>query len=93
MVPTDMKEGENAMYRIAKSRDRKTMNMIKVKCIKNEIERFLKKMKISRIYDVSISINYSIKRVGAHPLSKIFLQMTSLNILCIEFKNLGSKVT
>jgi hypothetical protein len=37
------KEGENDIYRMTKSRERKTRDIIKVKCIKNEIERLLTK--------------------------------------------------
>jgi hypothetical protein len=37
------KEGENDIYRIAKSRERKTTDIIQVKCIKDEIERLLTK--------------------------------------------------
>jgi hypothetical protein len=36
-------EGENDIYRMAKSRERKTRNIIQVKCIKDEIERLLTK--------------------------------------------------
>jgi hypothetical protein len=39
------KEGENDIYRMAKSRERKTRNIIQVKCIKNETERLLNKDK------------------------------------------------
>jgi hypothetical protein len=38
VVPTDTKEGANIMYRIAKSIDRKMMDMIQVKCNMDEIE-------------------------------------------------------
>jgi hypothetical protein len=37
------KEGENDIYRMAKSRERKTRDIIQVKCIKDEIERLLTK--------------------------------------------------
>jgi hypothetical protein len=36
-----MKEGENDIYRMAKSRERKTRDIIQVKCIKDETERLL----------------------------------------------------
>jgi hypothetical protein len=35
------KEGEKDIYRMAKSRERKTSDIIQVKCIKDEIERLL----------------------------------------------------
>jgi hypothetical protein len=38
-----MKEGENDFYRMAKSRERKTRDIIQVKCIKDETERLLTK--------------------------------------------------
>jgi hypothetical protein len=38
-----MKEGENDIYRMAKSRDRKTRDIIQVKCIKDETEQLLTK--------------------------------------------------
>jgi hypothetical protein len=37
------KEGENDIYRMAKSRERKTRDIIQVKCIKDETERLLTK--------------------------------------------------
>jgi hypothetical protein len=62
------KEREKDIYRMAKSRERKTRDIIQVKCINDATER-LKKMKISRIGGGSISINSSMKTVGAHQLS------------------------
>jgi hypothetical protein len=38
-----MKEGENDIYRMVKSRERKTRDIIQVKCINDEIERLLTK--------------------------------------------------
>jgi hypothetical protein len=38
-----MKEGENDIYTMAKSRERKTRDIIQVKCIKDETERLLTK--------------------------------------------------
>jgi hypothetical protein len=38
-----MKEGEKDIYRMAKSRERKTSDIIQVKCIKDETERLLTK--------------------------------------------------
>jgi hypothetical protein len=38
-----MKEGEKDIYRMAKSRERKMMDIIQVKCIKDETERLLTK--------------------------------------------------
>jgi hypothetical protein len=58
------KEGEKDIYRIAKSRERKTMDIIQVKCIKDATET-----KISRTSGGSISTNSSMKTVGARPLS------------------------
>jgi hypothetical protein len=63
-----MKEWED-IYRMAKSGERKTRDIIQVKCIKDATERFLTKMKISRTSGGSISINSSIKTVRARPLS------------------------
>jgi hypothetical protein len=37
------RKGENDIYRMAKSRERKTRDIIQVKCIKNETERLLTK--------------------------------------------------
>jgi hypothetical protein len=37
------KVGENDIYRMAKSRERKTRDIIQVKCIKDETERLLTK--------------------------------------------------
>jgi hypothetical protein len=37
------KEGENDIYRMAKSKERKTRDIIQVKCINNETERLLTK--------------------------------------------------
>jgi hypothetical protein len=39
----DMKEGENDIYRMAKSTERKMRDIIQVKCIKGETERLLTK--------------------------------------------------
>jgi hypothetical protein len=39
----DMKEGEKDIYRMAKSRERKTRDIIQVKCIKDATERLLSK--------------------------------------------------
>jgi hypothetical protein len=64
-----MKKGEKDIYRMAKSKERKTRDIIQVKCIKDETERLLTKDKISRIGGGSISTNSSIKTVGARPLS------------------------
>jgi hypothetical protein len=36
-----MKEGEKDIYKMAKSRERKTKDIIQVKCIKDETERLL----------------------------------------------------
>jgi hypothetical protein len=41
----DTKEGENDIYRMAKSKERKTRDIIQVKCIKDETKRFLTKDK------------------------------------------------
>jgi hypothetical protein len=41
----DTKEGEKAIYRMAKSRERKMRDIIQVKCIKDETERLLTKDK------------------------------------------------
>jgi hypothetical protein len=38
-----MKEGEKDIYRMTKNRERKTRDIIRVKCIKDEIERLLTK--------------------------------------------------
>jgi hypothetical protein len=38
-----MKEGENDIYRMTKSQERKTRNIIQVKCIKDATERLLTK--------------------------------------------------
>jgi hypothetical protein len=38
-----MKEGEKNIYRMAKSRERKTRDIIQVKCIKDVTERLLTK--------------------------------------------------
>jgi hypothetical protein len=40
-----MKEGENDIYKMARSRERKTRDIIQVKCIKDETERVLTKDK------------------------------------------------
>jgi hypothetical protein len=40
-----MKEEEKDIYRMAKSRERKTGDIIKVRCIKDETERLLTKVK------------------------------------------------
>jgi hypothetical protein len=37
------KEGEKDIYKMAKSRERKTRDIIQVKCIKDETKRFLTK--------------------------------------------------
>jgi hypothetical protein len=37
------KEGEKGIYRMAKSRERNTRDIIQIKCIKDEIERLLTK--------------------------------------------------
>ena len=39
----DTKEGENDIYRMARTRDRKTRDFIQVKCIKDEREQLLVK--------------------------------------------------
>jgi hypothetical protein len=39
----DTKEGENDIYRMTKSRERKTRDIIQVKCIKDEIVQLLTK--------------------------------------------------
>jgi hypothetical protein len=39
----DMKEGEKDIYRMVKSRERKTRDIIQVKCIKDATERLLTK--------------------------------------------------
>jgi hypothetical protein len=39
----DMKEGEKDIYRMAKSRERKTSDIIQVKCIKDVTEQLLTK--------------------------------------------------
>jgi hypothetical protein len=38
-----MKEGENDIYRMAKSKERKMSDIIQIKCIKDETERLLTK--------------------------------------------------
>jgi hypothetical protein len=38
-----MKEGEKDIYRMSKSRERKTRDIIQIKCIKDETERLLTK--------------------------------------------------
>jgi hypothetical protein len=38
-----MKEGENDIYRMAKSEERKMSDIIQIKCIKDETERLLTK--------------------------------------------------
>jgi hypothetical protein len=62
------KEGEKDIYRMAKSRERKTRGIIQVKCIKDETERLLTEDE-DRTVDGSISTNSSIKTVGARPLN------------------------
>jgi hypothetical protein len=39
----DTKEGENDIYRMVKNRERKTRDIIQVKCIKDVTERLLTK--------------------------------------------------
>jgi hypothetical protein len=63
------KEGEKGIYRTAKSRERKTRDIIQVKCIKDEIERLLTKDEDIKSRWGSILTNSSIKTVGARPLS------------------------
>jgi hypothetical protein len=57
------KEGEKDIYRMAKSRERKTRDIIQVKYIKDATERLLTKDEISRTGGRSISTNSSIKTV------------------------------
>jgi hypothetical protein len=63
------KEGENDIYRMAKSRERKTRDIIQVKYIKDATERLLTKDEDIKNRCGSISTNSSMKTVGAHPLS------------------------
>jgi hypothetical protein len=51
------KEGEKDIYRMANSRERKTRDIIQVKCIKDETERLLTKDEVSRTGGGSISTN------------------------------------
>jgi hypothetical protein len=64
-----MKEGEKDIYRMTKSRERKTRNISQVKCIKDAIEILLTKDEDIKNRWRGISANSSLKTVGAHPLS------------------------
>jgi hypothetical protein len=64
-----MKEGEKDICRMAKSRERKTRDIIQVKCIKAATERLLTKDKDIKNSGGSISTNSSITTIGARPLS------------------------
>jgi hypothetical protein len=64
------KEGEKDIYRMAKSRERKTRDIIQVKCIKDATERLLiKDEDIKNRRREYILTNSSMKTVGACPLS------------------------
>jgi hypothetical protein len=63
------KEGEKDIYRMAKSRERKTRDIIQVKCIKDATERLLTKDEDIKNRCGSILTNSSMKTVGARPLS------------------------
>jgi hypothetical protein len=63
------KEGEKDIYRIAKSRERKTRDIIQVKCIKYATEQLLTKDEDIKNRWRSISTNSSMKTVEARPLS------------------------
>jgi hypothetical protein len=56
------KEGEKDIYRMAKSRERKTRDIIQVKCIKDATERLLTKDEDIKNRWRSISTNSSMKR-------------------------------
>jgi hypothetical protein len=62
------KEGEKDIYRMVKSRERKTRDIIQVKCIKDATKRLLTKEDIKNRWG-SISTNSSMKTVRACPLS------------------------
>jgi hypothetical protein len=66
-----MKEGEKDIYKMAKSLERKTRDIIQLKCIKDATERLLTKDEDikNRIGGGSILTNSSMKIVGARPLS------------------------
>jgi hypothetical protein len=66
-----IKEGEKDIYMMAKSLERKTRDIIQVKCIKDATERLLTKDEDikNRIGGGSILTNSSMKIVGARPLS------------------------
>jgi hypothetical protein len=63
------KEREKDIYRMATSRERKTRDIIQVKCITDVTKRLLTKDENIKKGGRSISTNSSIKTVGAHPLS------------------------
>jgi hypothetical protein len=85
------KEGEKDIYRMAKSRERKTRDIIQVKCIKDATEQLLTKDEDIKNRWGSILTNSS-KTVGARALSYTSLHMTSTDNLCVGFKNLRSKM-
>jgi hypothetical protein len=60
----DTKEGENDVYKMAKLRERKTRDFHQVKCIKDETDRLLVKMRRLRTDGEHTSISYSTTRVS-----------------------------
>jgi hypothetical protein len=85
------KEVEKDIYRMAKSRERKTRDIIQVKCIKDATEQLLTKDEDIKNRWGSILTNSS-KTVGARALSYTSLHMISTDNLCVGFKNLRSKM-
>jgi hypothetical protein len=72
------KEGENDIYRMAKSRERKTRDIIQVKCIKYATERLLTK-------------DEDIKNRWREYFNKLFNDDLTRQFMC-GFKNLRSKM-
>jgi hypothetical protein len=64
-----MKEGEKDIYRMAKSQERKTRDIIQVKCIKDVTERLLTKDEDIKNRWREYFDKLSMKTVGARPLS------------------------
>jgi hypothetical protein len=83
----DTKDDENDVYKMAKLRERKTRDFHQVKCIKDEADKLLGKMRRLRTDGEHTSTSYSTTRVRK-PRSSWTTQLTPIGDLFGEFKSL-----
>ena len=82
------KEGEKDVYKMARVRDRKIMDLNQVKCIKDARDQLLVKEEDIKLRWREYFDNMLMGRMRARPLSWTTPLMMAIDTLCVGFKSL-----